>query len=113
MVSIFKILLILSFLSVQTFAWTLTLGGSVFNGRNNQVCTQKSAAKGTRLSWKRGILETCCVRLYADGLCSKQLILKIVFIILSCCICFIIIHILYYNKIDIFLLIFLFDCFIL
>ena len=73
MVSMIKILLILSFLSVQTFAWTLVLGGSVFDGRRNRACTRKFAAKGSYLSWERGFFEDCCIRLYSGSSCSNQI----------------------------------------
>ena len=70
---IFKILLILSLLSVQTFAWT---GGSVFDGHRNRACTRKFTAKGSRLSWERGFFEDCCIRLYSGSSCSNQMEIK-------------------------------------
>ncbi|GBC04662.1 hypothetical protein RclHR1_00580027 [Rhizophagus clarus] len=70
--TIFKILFILSLISVQAFAWTLTLGGKVFDGTDNLTCTAVTAFSGSQLSWKRGFFEDCCVRLHSDSLCSTQ-----------------------------------------
>ena len=69
-----QILLILSFLSVQTFVWMLVLGSSVFDGRKNRAYTRKFATiKGSRFSWERGFFEDCCIRLYSGSSCSNQI----------------------------------------
>lgn len=69
---IFKILFILSLISVQAFAWTLTLGGKVFDGDSNKACTAVTANSGSQLEWDRGFFEDCCVRLHSDPNCATQ-----------------------------------------
>ncbi|CAG8791198.1 16662_t:CDS:1, partial [Dentiscutata erythropus] len=69
--AIFKILLILS-LMTQSFAWTLTLGGKVYDGNTNQDCTAAFGKTGTQLDWTRKLFSGCCVRLYPDSACKKQ-----------------------------------------
>ncbi|EMD67881.1 hypothetical protein COCSADRAFT_294188 [Bipolaris sorokiniana ND90Pr] len=53
-------------------AWTLVLGGQVFDGKGNRGCSRVTANAGSRLDWDRAILSSCCVHLYSDAGCSKQ-----------------------------------------
>ncbi|CAB4397222.1 unnamed protein product [Rhizophagus irregularis] len=69
---IFKIFFILSLISVQAFAWTLTLGGKVFDGEANQSCKAVTANSGSQLEWDAGLLESCCVRLHSDPNCATD-----------------------------------------
>ncbi|CAB4466761.1 uncharacterized protein OCT59_014195 [Rhizophagus irregularis] len=69
---IFKIFFILSLISVQAFAWKLTLGGKDFKGEANQSCKAVTANSGSKLKWDARLLESCCVRLYSDPNCAKD-----------------------------------------
>jgi hypothetical protein len=66
---------ILSMLAIPYLAtaWTLQLGGDVWDGKGNQNCKGGFFhRKGEILSWDRAFISDCCVHLYQDAKCSHQ-----------------------------------------
>jgi hypothetical protein len=66
-------LLALAALPSLISAWTLQLGGDVWDGKSNQGCKGDfTHVNGQMLSWDRSFFSDCCVHLYADHKCSHQ-----------------------------------------
>lgn len=53
--------------------WVLTLNKQVWDGSGNKGCTGNfKYGKGQLLEWDRAWYSTCCIHLYADGKCDKE-----------------------------------------
>jgi hypothetical protein len=65
-------IILLPFLPTAINAWTLVLGGQVFDGTGNRGCSRVTANAGSRLDWDRATFSDCCVRLYSDSGCGTQ-----------------------------------------
>lgn len=66
------IVLPITLLPTVIHAWTLTLGGKVWNGGNNRGCTSSPTSAGQQLDWSNAWYSDCCVHLYSDGSCGSQ-----------------------------------------
>ncbi|KAF2013579.1 hypothetical protein BU24DRAFT_424579 [Aaosphaeria arxii CBS 175.79] len=53
-------------------AWTLTLGGNVWNGKGDRDCKASVTAKGKALDWANAWYSSCCLHLYNDAGCTNQ-----------------------------------------
>ena len=69
----FVVIFVLALCFVLTESWTLSLGGTVFDGSSNRGCTAHGHPQGQTFSWNRGFFESCCVHLYSDTGCSNQI----------------------------------------